>query len=450
MTRIYKPLFVILAIFASTFAFGQQDRRLKELFGFRTVAVEFVGTQRTDEDWLRDYIGLSFPTTLTPDDAVRIERKLLTTSVFTAAQITFRPTKLDRRSYVMVVDVTEKWTTIPVLRGVYGGGTPLLVAGGYDIHTAGRLWTLGAEARKYGDANPGYVLYFRDPRHAGDRFFLGAEYWQMLRVRDIFDSNGDTIGTLTTNEKRGRVNVLAPFKKKISFGDRSTWKYGLDITWTEEAPATFEANSDDLTAPVDKKLGLPVVKQSYLRTLPTLVFDNVDINNELMDGFRLVGRWGPAFTQDKTHSTAEAQLFYYRLLNQRWNFAGHFFAGTNSSSSLESLYFLGGFDSIRGIPDGIIYGHQASYMNLEMRYLSANWKYLSVQNVLFYDEGLAGDVLAEAWQERRSAIGAGLRLAVPQVHRLMFRLDFAWSVDGSGTRGVSAGLNHFFQPYRPL
>jgi hypothetical protein len=43
----------------------------------------------------------------------------------------------------------EKWTTIPVIRGAFGGGTPLLVAGLYDIHSFGSLWTLGAEARKY-------------------------------------------------------------------------------------------------------------------------------------------------------------------------------------------------------------------------------------------------------------------------------------------------------------
>jgi hypothetical protein len=33
---------------------------------------------------------------------------------------------------------------------------------------------------------------------------------------------------------------------------------------------------------------------------------------------------------------------------------------------------------------------------------------------------------------------------------MIFRIDYAWAVDGSGARGIAAGMNQFFDPYKPL
>ena len=73
-----------------------------------------------------------------------------------------------------------------------------------------------------------------------------------------------------------------------------------------------------------------------------------------------------------------------------------------------------------------------------------------IQSVLFADGGFAENQdfsLRETWTK---SAGIGFRFAVPQINRMMFRIDYAWSLDGSGTQGITAGMNQFFQPYKPL
>ena len=68
--------------------------------------------------------------------------------MFSTADLSVSPTQPGLCD--LAIDVTEKWTTIPVARAVYGGGTPLYVLGSYDTHVAGKLYALGAEMRRYG------------------------------------------------------------------------------------------------------------------------------------------------------------------------------------------------------------------------------------------------------------------------------------------------------------
>jgi hemolysin activation/secretion protein len=91
-----------------------------------------------------------------------------------------------------------------------------------------------------------------------------------------------------------------------------------------------------------------------------------------------------------------------------------------------------------------------AYSNFEMRKLLRSFKYLWFQPVVFYDVGMAGSSWDVAQDQQRAAVGAGIRFDVPQVYRLMFRIDYAWATDGSGQQGITAGMNQFFQPYRPL
>lgn len=453
MTHIYKSwLIFCLLLFAlpSSMSVANAEVAVVEAGTRRVVDIKYKGLVRTDPAWLASYIDFALPSLMSHESADFLRRKLLTTSVFTEVAVSFEPAETGDDDFILVVDVSEKWTSIPVIRAVYGGGTPLYVLGGYDIHTLGRLWTLGAEARKYGDAPPGYVVYFRDPRHAGNRFSLGAEFWQMRRQREIFDRDGTRLGSVSTRTKKARVSGLAPWPTELPVGNRFAWKYGVDVTGTKESAAHFAADFDKSAVSKPPGLMLPESDQWQLRILPMLVHDNVDIDNTQKDGLRLLMRAGPVFEAATTHSVVEVEAFYYHLLTPRLNLAGHWFLGSTTSSSFESLYFLGGFDSVRGLPDGVVYGNHATYMNWEARLLTARWKYLWVETAAFYDEGMAAQSFAQARDHRRSAVGAGLRLAVPQVHRLMFRFDYAWSIDGSGSRGLSAGLNHFFQPYRPL
>jgi hemolysin activation/secretion protein len=126
------------------------------------------------------------------------------------------------------------------------------------------------------------------------------------------------------------------------------------------------------------------------------------------------------------------------------------FAGQTAHHSLQNQYFLGGFDSVRGLPDGAVIGNRAAYSNLEFRLITYKLKYMWFQNVVFFDSGSAASEWKYLGESTRACAGVGVRMSIPQIYRMMGRIDYAWSVEGKKTKGITIGLNQFFDPYKPL
>jgi outer membrane protein assembly factor BamA len=169
-----------------------------------------------------------------------------------------------------------------------------------------------------------------------------------------------------------------------------------------------------------------------------------------MNGWRFAVATGPSLSEQKPHGSFEQELFWYKLWDNEWNFGIHEWLGYTDDRRYQSLYFLGGFDSIRGIPDGTIFGNKAFYTNVELRKILYRAYYTWIQGAVYVDHGSAAYDSGDWWDKDRMSAGLGIRIAVPQVHRLMLRVDYAWSLDSSGSSSISAGLNQFFDPYKPL
>ena len=147
---------IILSLFLGCCSlFYSQVSKSQIIEKFEVVDFVFQGLNRTSESWLRDYLDVSFPFSANEQDLAKLRSKILTTGVFHKANVSFFKFKSQR---FIKIEAAEKWTTIPVVRAEVGGGTPLWVAGIYDQHSFGRLWTLGSEFRKYGDEAPGFVF----------------------------------------------------------------------------------------------------------------------------------------------------------------------------------------------------------------------------------------------------------------------------------------------------
>ena len=76
------------------------------------------------------------------------------------------------------------------------GGTPLLVAGLYDTHGFGKLWTFGAEVQRYGDAPPGGVIWARAPRWLDGSHYLNLEFWKENKLRTIYNDSLEPIAEI--------------------------------------------------------------------------------------------------------------------------------------------------------------------------------------------------------------------------------------------------------------
>lgn len=449
MIRIFEAL--LLAFAATALAETpppQEPVQTAEVYDVTDLVL--TGLERTSAAWLEGYIDYRLPAQLTRRDGVALARKLMTTGVFTDVKVVFEQSQVAPPLYRLHVQVEERWTTIPVVRGVYGGGTPLRILGLYDTHSFGRLVTLGGELRKYGDAPPGFVVYARDPRSQAGRYYLGAEFWRDFRRRQLYDREGEPLGALSSNASISRLRMLTPLAFESDADRDFRWKYGFDLEVIQEAPSVFDPEDAAPSAAPPDDVGLPEMKRRQYRILPTLLYDDIDLSIVEYDGFRLKLKSGPTFGDAKPYGSTELDLYGYKLMRSGLNVASHAVIGQTSFTSLQNQYFLGGLDSIRGLPDGAIYGTHAAYGSLEVRQLSYKSKYLWIQSVAFGDTGAAGETWDVAADDVRSTAGLGVRFAVPQIYRMIFRFDYAWALDGSGVQGITAGMNQFFDPYTPL
>lgn len=405
----------------------------------RVTEVEFKGLRFTDPAWLKAYLPLNCPCLLSDDKIRELQSKLLTTQVFQTVHFSLQ--SISESAKKLTLDVQEKWTVIPVLRGAYGGGTPLVVAGLYDSHVNGSLWTLGAETRTYGSSPTGGVIWFRAPRWKEGSHYLNFEVWRDNRVRSLYDHRDQAIAAVYGSALAIHADYLLPIpslSSSFQLGMRLQYRDQQDLDW------------DGLLQSNEGLETLNLEKESTKTTLVRMIYDNVSVSQINLNGFRFLLSGGPVYSEKKTRLYWEQETFYYKLWPNDWNLAFHQFLSLTSSKSYQSLTFLGGFDSIRGIPDGVLVGNKAIYGNLELRKLFYRSQYSWLQSAIYVDHGSAALTASELSESGRSSFGVGLRLAVPQVHRLMFRLDYAWSLDRPGTSSVSAGLNQFIDPYRPL
>lgn len=411
----------------------------------RVDRAEVIGLKGTDHDWFQNYLDLSFPKEMTTDDALAIRNRIMTTDVF--SQVTVRLDDSAASACVLVIEVSEKWTTIPVIRGAYGGGTPLLVIGGYETHAFGRLYSLGLEARRYGSRPPGFFLFGKMPRAWNGYGSVGGELWLDRRRRAFFDSDGNVNAYADSEAWTGKSQLLYPLHKDI-FGN-GILQGGFHAELIRESPAVFnnkELQEDNALKPLDVSTSSVFEETAVL--LPMLAYDRLTVDQLEMYGERVTVKVGAQASKIMTSGASEFEGFFYRRVGGDVNIALHGFAGVQGSNSLRNLYFLGGFDSVRGLPDGIHYGTKMAYSNAELRWRGLKHKYLQAQTAFFLDHGSAFSTPGDWSSHRETAVGLGVRMSVPQIYRLVLRVDYGWSIGQTKTRGLSIGLGQFFQPYK--
>ena len=100
-----------------------------------------------------------------------------------------------------------------------------------------------------------------------------------------------------------------------------------------------------------------------------------------MEGNRFIGSY-IIFFRRYLYAYFCIENFNYQIAD-KWNLASHLFVKSFTHDSILSTQFLGGFESIRGLPDGYLYGTHAAYANLELRHLSYQGKNIWLQIAFF-------------------------------------------------------------------
>ena len=446
---------IILTLLYTSITFAQISVELKDQDKkVHVIGVEWHGVKYTDTKWAERLLGINeLPITISPADKKKLVYKLLTTRVITNVDIYFSKTteqdlNADRSSpqkHIMHIRLNEKWTTMPVLRVEYGGGTPLQVYGIYDTHVLGRKWTLGAELRRYGTDPFGGVAYLRIPNGKDGKGLYGLEVWKIIRNRKLYNKDRKYIADFETNSNKLRTQLLRP----VTFFSNQSFTLGVDLIF-EKFAKTSIVNKDTSQQSIYDKYRSPGKNTTQVSLLPTLIYDDMIVDNIQAHGLRAVFYTGPLLDGEHTGWVSETELFHYYLINGCWNICSHLFLGKKETDLISSLYSLGGLESIRGLPDGVIMGSQAAFANFEIRRLWKITSYTWLQTAGFYDIGSAANYTTKLPSQVESSFGMGLRIYVPHVTRLMVRFDYAVSTKDPSKHGFSIGMNQFFQPYTPL
>jgi hypothetical protein len=430
-------LVLLLSLLPAKFAYSADAGCVKPSFSI-------TGLHRTSETWFRDYLQLDRLNVWTEDNAALVRKKILTTDIFTSANISHQ---LLRNKCEVSIDLTEKWTTIPVVRGAYGGGTPLVIIGGYETNAFGRLLALGGELRRYGSMAPGAFFFFKSPRAWRGRGLWGGELWLDRRQRDFFDSDGKVYGYVKSESWTGKFQWLYPIG---SVDESGGWQAGFQAQLLQENPSSFvlqpdySGTSNKLPANLhtNEKPGYGVM------AAPMLAYDDLSVDGLNYSGQKSKFSVGATSSHAGAGRFAEAEFYGFSHLPGDINLAGRVFAASTSEDTVGAIYYLGGFDSIRGLPDGIHYGNNILYGNFEARVMTAKWKYAHLQSALFVDSGSAWMRGGEFSDGRETSLGGGIRIAIPQIYRFVIRIDYGMSLGATKSRGLSIGLNQFFQPYK--
>jgi outer membrane protein assembly factor BamA len=399
------------------------------------------GLVQTDESWFRDYLGLEETDARNDLDLSAIASKILTSDIFVSAEV--RPLN---GTCIIEIDVKEKWTKIPVIRGAYGGGTPLLILGGYETNAFGKLLAIGGEIRRYGNMAPGAFLFFKSPRAWRGRGSWGGELWFDRRRRSFFDKNSVMYGYADSESLTFKSQILVPESDDVT----SHFQIGLQLQGNHEKKTTFhlypDSNSDSQDAPHDLRFSDQVSNGGQLA--PMVAYDDLKVYGINASGTKARAAVGAVRSSGKAGTFAESELFWYFLPDNDVNFAAHLFAGTTSQDTVGGVYYLGGFDAVRGLPDGFRYGNKMLYGNFEARMIAARFKYANIQPAVFFDSGSAWMNDHNPLSFRESSAGFGVRIAVPQIYRFVVRIDYGRSIGATKSSGFSIGMNQFFQPYK--
>jgi outer membrane protein assembly factor BamA len=334
------------------------------------------------------------------------------------------------------MDVTlrmaERWTTLPILRAVSGGGTTSTIIGLYDINAFGRYIELGGQYENLNGRHSG-VVWFRNPRFFGQFLRVGGDFWLLTRNRNLFNNNGKENGAFTLDRERIHLFADQEFHRYFTFGA------GIDLQSDEVSDSALESSSIALNAANQFRFGT-TQRNNLLQLYSRLGRLNYDLYK--VRGFESFVEYDQSLTglgSDETFSRLQVTNSAFWYLPRNANLGLLLRVGATDTDSIQNLYYLGGLDVIRGYADGQFRAKNFWQANVEYRIPSVERKWIVLQHVLFSDF-----VAAPIGQDVSTSIGTGIRLISPKVYRLNFRIDIAYGFDLNQGIGVSFGTQQFF------
>ena len=434
----FSPFFLFIFVFAVSESWGAEDQLCSPDSLLAIKSIEILGNSKTSTRVIEREIGFNQNEEVCESQIQERINRLKRTGLFST--VSHSISKSDQsNSTILKVTVSEKWTTIPILKFNSGGGVSQNTLGVYDPNILGEFLEAGAQYENLGGASSG-VLWFKNPRLFGQRQGIDLQYWNTRRIRIKYDQDANN-----PEIKRGflheREKLYADYFREISTDliFRVSFDYNKDSFSTKVLPES-----------VLEKIGPnPVLPPSTELLISKVGFElgRIEGDPQSLSGQVLGAYFGYAHSLDGTTDPfVQGDLTFnlFRPFSQRWQYAQRLLAGVTSTTVLQYWQYLGGLDRIRGFADNRFAGSHFSLSNSEFRYLMLEKPSVLIQGVGFLDLAGIGDDASALSKLSAASTGAGVRLILPKFYRFIVRLDYAKPIIKNDTMNWSFGVQQFF------
>jgi outer membrane protein assembly factor BamA len=435
--KIGSILFATL-LFLNSECWGADDQACPDDQQIFISSIEIFGNTKTSVDVIKRELGLALDDRVCESKVQDAIKRLKSTGLFVSVEYQITYQSPSGQSHIQVT-VTEKWTTIPILKVNSGGGVSQYTLGVYDPNIFGKFLEAGVQYENLSGANSG-VTWFKNPRLFGKRQGVDLQYWNTKRIRIKYDQDLED-----PEIKRGflheREKVYADYFREFS----SSVTARVSIDYNNDSFST-----DVLPASVLEKIGpnpsLPPSTELLILRFG-LEVGRIEGEPQALSGQMFGAYFGQAHPLDGdtdpfVQGDLSYQLFYPK--SSRLQLAQRLLVGATSTKVLQYWYYLGGLDRIRGFADNRFAGSHFALSNSEARLLILNEPSVLGQTVGFLDFGAIGEEFSALTKVKAASVGAGLRLILPKFYRFVIRLDYGKPILKNDTMNWSLGVQQFF------
>lgn len=420
-----------------------EERRAtaSETDSFQVAAVEIDGLRRTQRHIVERELLFEPGGEASAEVLEESMQRLRNMGLFRTAECHTRPAvdhtgvnEAGAPGHVVIIEVDERWTTLPIASFSSSGGVTNILVGVFETNLAGRYLEAGVRYNRFGPTNS-FVGWFYDPRFLDQRLFAGTEFWWTNRQRLFYGDDGELVDGYLNHRRKVRLGVEREWTRWLSTGLDAY--FITDDFSAELLPEALAHSADERALPaptraIPLELGATVGRvdhDSYFRH-GIAYTQRLAHSNELWGANSQWTRW--------THD-----VLGFATLPWRQNLAVRLAAGTTSAADIEHQFFVGGFDRVRGFVDSRFRGQHFWVANLEWRIASVDTPWFALQHTVFTDVAAADDAV-ERLSPSAASSGVGLRLISPRVNRLVLRIDYGWTWLDHGRAPLSFGIGQFF------
>lgn len=239
---------------------------------------------------------------------------------------------------------------------------------------------------------------------------LAADY--TARERDVFGATDSVAPRYFTSRRRGAAAELGWI---VSQRVRA----GLRLTSAATRTAVPQPWVGDFAIPAQR------VEVSVGATLR---IDQLRREAHEVSGFAIDASASEPITRDASRAGEVSSVGFVRL-PPRINLGARLKLGAVDAQHLGQHYFVGGLDGLRGTLDGRFHGTSYGLANVEGRVTVVNASLLRLQSVVFADAAvIGGQTVRSLGPFDAVTLGAGVRVGIPPLGSLMWRLDVGWAL----------------------